>query len=697
MGMNHQNPYVALYRQIQAYLPAVFVRRIVLKNLFFITCTLLTILKLLLVSQEEIIARPSPFDEVWQILAASRGYWFGPGYNEMTFVHLPIYPIWIALVYFTGIPLRIASELLFLGAGFVFALVLTRAGIQKCVATVCYILIIFHPASFQLLNYTLAETIYAPILLLALACLILVWISRDSRHLVQYSLLTGFVFGALWYVRKENVLLLVILGVFTLAIIYALRRERRTPREVIRYVGLAVLIPVATILSVSALIQTANWAKFGLYVSSDMNAPGYTAAYRALLRINPDRSIRFVPVPRNVRQKAYAISPAFRELAPYFEGEFGHAVASETRKWMGISDEIAAGWFYWALRQATALAGHHRSAKEANAYYQRIADEINTAIDNGQVIGRPVFLDFLDPDLPKYLPYFMSSLQKMCGFFISTTEPQRVKDDKIEVPEQVRYAFDVVANRRAALTAYESAVIRGWVFIDKAIVKKISLRTLSGQSLGSTEQFTPRPDVAAKGFDPEGIHNIPENTGFTLVVTGNAKQLSDSSFVVESSKGVEYVHPYKNIAIGLPMEISNADVLEKVTCAFDAVSTPRVPGAVHESLQSMIWVVYGSLLKYLGYIGIVALLIILIFQRTAVVPAGSYIILLLLFCTIITRVFLFALIDVSSWPGNQARYLFPAMQLYGCFLTLLIYQALRILRMMLSDPAERLYRKRVSK
>ena len=672
-------------------------RRIPSQDLFLISCASLAVLKLLLVSQEEIVARNQPFDDLWQIIAASRGYWFGPGYDQMAFVHLPIYPLWIALVYFTGIPLRIVSELLFLSAGFMFALVLTRAGVQKCVATICYSLIIFHPASFQLFNYTLADTIYAPILLLALTCLIFVWISRDSGHLVKYSLLTGFVFGVLWYVRKENLLLLIILGVFTLAIIYALRRERRTPREIMRHLGLVVLIPVGIMLSVSALIQTANWVKFGLYVSSDMNAPGYTAAYRALLRINPDRSIRYVPVSRDVRKKAYAVSPAFRELAPYFEGEFGHAVASETRKWMGISDEIAAGWFYWALRQATALAGHHRTAKEANAYYLRIADEINAAIDNGQLIGRPVFLDFLDPDLPKYLPFFMSSLQKMCSILISSVEPQRVKDDKIEAPEQVRYAFDVVANRRAALTASESTVIRGWVLIDKAVVKKISIRAFNGQFLGSTEQFAPRPDLV-KGFEAEGIHNIPENTGFTLVVTGNAKQLSDSSFVVESSEDVEYVYPYKSIAIGRPIGIVNADVLEKVTFAFDKVSTPRVTGAIQESVQSMIWVVYGRLLTYLGYIGLVALLIILIFQRTAVVPSGIYIILLLLFCTIVTRVFLFALIDASSWPGNQVRYLFPAMQLYGCFLTVLIYQAIRILRrILLASFDKRFYHEGLSR
>jgi hypothetical protein len=291
----------------------------------------------------------------------------------------------------------------------------------------------------------------------------------------------------------------------------------------------------------------------------------------------------------------------------------------------------------------------------------------------------------------------MSSLQKMCSIFISTVEPRRVKDDKIEAPDQVRYAFDVVANRRAALTASESTVIRGWIFIDKAVVKKISVRALNGQFLGSTEQFAPRPDLV-KGSKAEGIHNIPENTGFTLVVTGNVKQLSDSSFVVESSKDVKYVYPYKSIAIGRPIAIVNADVREKVTFALDKVSTPRLTGAIQESVQSMIGVVYGKLLTYLGYIGLVALLIILIFQRTAVVPSGIYIILLLLFCTIVTRVFLFALIDVSSWPGNQVRYLFPAMQLYGCFLTVLIYQAIRILRrILLASFDKRLYHEGLSR
>ena|SRR5258707_3018404 len=89
---------------------------------FWIGCIVLALVKLILVSNEEIVARYQPLDDLWNVMAAARGYWFGTGRDVITYVRPPAYPVWIAVAYFTRIPLRLATELLFLAAAFAFVL-----------------------------------------------------------------------------------------------------------------------------------------------------------------------------------------------------------------------------------------------------------------------------------------------------------------------------------------------------------------------------------------------------------------------------------------------------------------------------------------------------------------------------------------------------------------------------------------------
>ncbi len=46
-------------------------------------------------------------------------------------------------------------------------------------------------------------------------------------------------------------------------------------------------------------------------------------------------------------------------------------------------NEIGAGWFLWALRDSAAATGHHASAIEADRFYRRLADEVNSACARG--------------------------------------------------------------------------------------------------------------------------------------------------------------------------------------------------------------------------------------------------------------------------------------------------------------------------
>jgi hypothetical protein len=338
---------------------------------------------------------------------------------------------------------------------------------------------------------------------------------------------------------------------------------------------------------------------------------------------------------------------------------------------MGIQDEIAAGWFWWSLRCAASLAGHYSSAREGDAYFKCIADEINSAIDDGRLPGRTVLFSFLDPEVSNYLPYLGESFLKMWQLFTSVTEPPREKEDT-NLSEEVRKAFDILANRRAALNSGSVVTLRGWAFHDAEKISQLLLRSVDGKILASAKQFSSRPDVA-NGYKAKGIKNVPENIGFSLMTT-QGEQLSDAYLVIVTNRNREYAIPYKQIDIGKPLWTASSDSDKKVTYALDSVSKPKGLGQLQKSIKIFLWSIYGQLVAYLTYISILGFIILLFCYNRINLKDNIYLILFLLLFVSLSRVSLFALIDASSWPGNQARYLFPVMPLYSCFLLLFIYQ-----------------------
>ena len=104
------------------------------------------------------------------------------------------------------------------------------------------------------------------------------------------------------------------------------------------------------------------------------------SAYGALSRVKHPNQKRYLPVPKEVRQAIYQVSPAFRELEYFLEEQLkGWQTPGCHRHRLGTCGDIAGGWFMWALRDAVALAGYYKLGDIAESYYLRLAKEINAA------------------------------------------------------------------------------------------------------------------------------------------------------------------------------------------------------------------------------------------------------------------------------------------------------------------------------
>jgi hypothetical protein len=321
------------------------------------------------------------------------GEWLGK-FGELTLAKGPSYSIFIALAHLAHIPLLDAQAMLHALACLLFVLAVRPVVASPLVRLLLLAALLFdpHPFSSEAGERALRSSIQPALTLFTLSGVIgmLLRTAQEPALLLSWSVLGGIGLAAFWFSREEGIWLVPTLVLITGA---ALWRVWRNPvaQKAVRIACL--LAPF--VIGVSALwaLRAVNHAHYGAWISVDMKDGGFPAAYGALTRITPAEIITGVPVTKETRLRAYAVSPALAELQPVLEGRTGNTWASHG--WEQLPDhplakqEIRAGWLPWALRQAALESGYYQDARGTSLYWQRVADEVNAACDNGTLHGGP--------------------------------------------------------------------------------------------------------------------------------------------------------------------------------------------------------------------------------------------------------------------------------------------------------------------
>src|SRR5262249_53312538 len=165
----------------------------ILRRLSFRSALILFgLFKLLLISKQDIVAFDRPHDDYWQIMSSGHWYWGAP-YDQWTLIHLPVYPLFVALTRLTGLPLRLAIELVYLGGAAMLAISLGRLALPRWLQVVAFALIAFHPDSYGIFDYAFAETLYTVLMLFFVASFIGVLAPRSPREQIWSAALFSMV------------------------------------------------------------------------------------------------------------------------------------------------------------------------------------------------------------------------------------------------------------------------------------------------------------------------------------------------------------------------------------------------------------------------------------------------------------------------------------------------------------------------
>jgi hypothetical protein len=382
--------------------------------------------KLWVVHTEEMYGSSAEYDSLWYVGSAKYWYWGAP-YSWTAFVRPCAYPLFIAVVHFFGIPLRIAIELAQMAGYAVFIAALRKAGLPRPLCLVIFALMIVHPAGLLYNNHSMSDSFYAAILPLALGGALFTLFTGKFLHAVW----TGVAFAVLWNTREESFLIPVILGVFFLLALLQ-RPDSPTPKAHFVFWVKRTGALVGTLVVLVAAVYSANYRAFHSFAKSDLSSPAFEKAFKALLRIKPSYSLRYIAVNMEALRLAYEASPTFAQLKPQFEATAGRNWTNPAFDTLGIREY--GPWFMWALRNVTANAGYYKDPVSTNAFYRKFAREINQACDEGRIPSRFVVSSFLDPGAASRIRYLPPAIGRIAKLFLFRHQKVMVRADTNLVP-----------------------------------------------------------------------------------------------------------------------------------------------------------------------------------------------------------------------------------------------------------------------
>ena len=313
------------------------------------------------------------------------GHWLG-NYNELTHAKGVGYPLFLLLNHATALPLKFSEHALYLASAAFFAHTAGQMLRSRLFALVLFAVMAFQPTAWleQSGGRVMREGIYVSQTLLLLTLGLRCWVLAAAKALPTEQLRTqwrpllamGLVGGWFWLTREEGVWLLPALA---LLLAYWLWTQRHALLRQWRPALAFAALPIVVATVVVGSVNTINYTVYGVFRNNDFRSSDFLAGYGALTRIRHDHWQRYVPFPKDARERAYAMSAAARELKPYFEGDGGEfwrqGGCAQTQT--SPCPEILSGWFMWALRRAVATAGHYQSAQEAQTFYRKLAAEID--------------------------------------------------------------------------------------------------------------------------------------------------------------------------------------------------------------------------------------------------------------------------------------------------------------------------------
>lgn len=592
--------------------------------------------------------------------------WLGP-YNNLTLAKGPFYPFWIALSFVLGIPLLLSQHLLYIAAC-VFFLVAVRPLLRKpALLLLVWSVLLFNPMSYtdSVMTRVIREGIYPALTIMVAAFSIglLVRYDRPLKNLGFWSVGLGFVLSAFWLTREEGVWIipsiLIIIG-------FAAVRVWQTKLIDWRRLSLLCILPIVIWMAAIGFVAGINKVGYGVFATVEVKSRDFLAAYGSLSRVKHAHWRRYVPVPKETRERIYKVSPAFAELRPFLEGDMGKGWSVHGCKALSVCEDIAGGWFMWALRDAVAAAGHHASGASAANYYRRLASEINAACADRKLDCFAERASLMPPWRSEYTRPLLNTIVRI-AVFLARFEGFNANPSPSEGSEESLMLFRGLTGGQ--LSPSNQLQIIGWAVATKpASAISLSVRTSNGDLADASMKFGTSEDVYKHFLS--GGRELP-----------NAHE-SRFDIITPCTEGCYlYVKAGDRLIARIPLDGSIKSLqTPELYFYLDFFGYKKTGLLPHQSklndfkikILNHVGNAYQTVMPILIVFGLIAYTFSTVHILRKRIVTRLWMINTSLLIAIVARLFIFSMIDVTSFPGINTMYLSPVYPLLLMFVLLVL-------------------------
>jgi hypothetical protein len=389
------------------------------------------------------------------------GEWLGE-YDMLTLVKAPLYPLFIALNYLSGLQFKSMEHLLYIFACLVQYFALTKVGVNRNLALIPFLFLLFNPYHHGSVE---RGWFYAAVVFLVISGLQYMISLRAVSGCVKlhHAFLLGLGLAAIYLSREETIWLYPLL-IVAFGLLFYQPGKLTMVQAAIKLLPMLVLglaIPVVA-------VKSMNYHKYGFYGITDKSSKAYKSAVKKIESVHSGDEIPFVVVSKKSLQQMFDASPTFASLKPYILGDMGkHWGGLMCRRHSEACGEIGGGYFFWALRQALSEAGHFQNYDHLQDVYSAIANELDQACASGQLdcsrriwpLRYPIRIDRLDDNLaklPSFAYYMLSGFNGRLPGYGLPHGPENV----LEVFKRLSHASLVPKPQQ------ELYVVSGWLLSD---------------------------------------------------------------------------------------------------------------------------------------------------------------------------------------------------------------------------------------
>jgi hypothetical protein len=595
--------------------------------------------------------------------------WLGP-FDNLTLAKGMGYPAFIALAHLLGIPLKLAEHLLCLGGAGIMAWTIQRLSGNRLLALFLFGVLAFSPVLWdRQLARVIRDSFYIGLTLMVFAISVVVlFVPPDKRRSgarVVLLLVLGWLAGWFWVTREEGIWLLPALAVLLIGA--GLRAMWLKPAvhstlpvgRTIAPVAVATLLVAAPFAAVLAAVATMNYHRYGVFTTDEMRANSFRSGFGALVRIHHETWRRHVIVSKDALEKAYAVSAAARELRSTFEGEVG-----EGWRVVGCRDspaaacpDILAGWFMWAFRDAVQAAGHYSSGRDAMAYYDRLAAEIDAACRDGRLSCLPARRSVLAPFRWHYVWDSLAMVPTAVRQLVISGNALRIVPRTDDPRSRIDFFADMtgapVLRRRVPI-----AFIRGTAFSD-----------------------TVRPQVVVEDRSEEPYNSqfdvFPSRKATSVVFELTTNCLRPECELVIRSGQDTWSVPVLSLASGSRNTVGSLHVtIETVAAGRGLMGGPSASSAlrlVYRVAFVVNYAIYAILMPVLTVLAIVGFILALVWRRSCNIRFELWVIAAACAAAVASRVAALAYIHVTMFPALNQLYLSSAIPFFQIFAVLGVY------------------------